>query len=530
MQHNKMCFITCLNDEVLYDESVRYINSLHVPDDFEVEIIAIRDAKSLTEGYNRAMRMSDAKYKVYLHQDTLIINKTFINDVVSMFTKYPKLGMMGVIGAEKLPPSGTWWKANVKYGKVFESSREGRLKIFENNEVSGDYQPVEAVDGLILMTQYDINWRDDLFKGWHMYDISQAMEFKKAGYDIGVPRQEDCWCLHDCGPLNLDGYEVQRTIFVQEYSNALNFPLVSILIPTYNRPEYFREALESALNQTYKNIEIVVCDDSINDLTQRLIEPYLLKYPAIRYYKNPQNIGAVKNVWQCFEYSKGEYINFLMDDDLLQSTKIEKMMSYFLADQSNEISLVTSYRKIIDSNGKQMGDKKYSIQLFKEDTVIDGVLFGEFLLNHLTNYVGEPTTPLFKKSDLKEPFGVSRGRAYGCSNDFATWMELLRIGKIVYISEALSFLRFHEGQQSQSNQMFLYGSTDFAHQVISARENGFFITKDLEYLEAIQKCIHLLESIFSRSDKFKEFNKSYTEALEYLEKLYSLKLDLFQKI
>lgn len=490
MQHNKMCFITCLNDEILYDESVRYINSLHVPDDFEVEIIAIRDAKSLTEGYNRAMRMSDAKYKVYLHQDTLIINKSFINDVVSMFTKYPKLGMMGVIGAEKLSPRGTWWTSPERYGKVYESSREGGMMILETREISGDYQPVEAVDGLILMTQYDLNWRDDLFKGWHMYDISQCMEFIKEGYEIGIPKQESCWCAHDCGPLNLDGYEDQRTIFIQEYSHVLNFPLVSILIPTYNRPVYLQQALDSALSQSYKNIEIIICDDSTNLLSYKMIQPYLKKYNNINYVKN-ETRQNIKNPQKCLELSNGEYINFLMDDDLFRFDKIEKMIDYFL--RFPNIKLVTSYRKLIDQNNNELPDEIFNRPLFQEDTFISGINLGDAALKHFNNIIGEPTTVMFRKSDIKN-FGTFQNLNFSVVNDLATWLSVLCKGDAIYISEPLSFFRQHLGQNQRNLEILSESFPDW-YNLIVASSNAGFMKNSKDYKMALHNYIKLMMDI-----------------------------------
>ncbi len=70
--------------------------------------------------------------------------------------------------------------------------------------------------------------------------------------------------------------------------NIKNVPLVSILIPTYNRPHYFKIALESALAQTYSNIEIIVGDDSTNNETEKLIyRDYLHKHKHITYIRNP---------------------------------------------------------------------------------------------------------------------------------------------------------------------------------------------------------------------------------------------------
>ena len=76
-------------------------------------------------------------------------------------------------------------------------------------------------DGLIMVTQYDLPWREDLFQGWHFYDVSQCLEFEKAGYKVGVIKQISPWCLHDCGKVNGTGYEDNRKIFVQHYRDYL---------------------------------------------------------------------------------------------------------------------------------------------------------------------------------------------------------------------------------------------------------------------------------------------------------------------
>ena len=80
MNNKKICFIMCSNDEFLARECQIYIEQLLVPENYEVEVLVVKDAKSMTSGYNEAMRASDAKYKVYLHQDVLILNRGFIYD------------------------------------------------------------------------------------------------------------------------------------------------------------------------------------------------------------------------------------------------------------------------------------------------------------------------------------------------------------------------------------------------------------------------------------------------------------------
>ena len=222
MNKHKICFITCINDQQQYDESLYYINQLEIPSGYEIECISVENANSMTEGYNRAMNSSDAKYKVYLHQDVLITNKTFIKDIIDMFESNNKIGMLGMIGSGILSVDGIWWNSNEKYGRVYDS-HSGKVELLEFEKVTDEFKSVKAIDGLIMITQYDIAWREDLFDGWHFYDISQCMEFQNNDYIVAIPKQEKTWTVHDCGIVNVsNGYERYRNIFLNEYSKNIN--------------------------------------------------------------------------------------------------------------------------------------------------------------------------------------------------------------------------------------------------------------------------------------------------------------------
>jgi hypothetical protein len=217
MNDNKVCFIYCVNDEVLYEESEKYVQSLDVPEGFEVDVIGVLGAESMAAGYNHAMNNSDAKYKVYLHQDTLIIHKNFIFDIVALFQKYPKLGLLGMAGTSSIPANGIWWESKLKFGKVYEN-HTGTMELLAFQEFQSEYVQVTGIDGFMMITQYDVPWRADLLKGWHFYDLSQSAEFMKAGYEVGVPKQDKPWCIHDCGIVNVrNGFEEARQLFLKEY-------------------------------------------------------------------------------------------------------------------------------------------------------------------------------------------------------------------------------------------------------------------------------------------------------------------------
>ena len=85
--------------------------------------------------------------------------------------------------------------------------------IHSRRGIGGRYQQVQAVDGLLIATQYDLPWREDLFDNWDFYDISQGQEFIQKGYRIVVPYQKQPWCIHDDGFNNLKNYYHARRIF-----------------------------------------------------------------------------------------------------------------------------------------------------------------------------------------------------------------------------------------------------------------------------------------------------------------------------
>ncbi|MFC0418153.1 glycosyltransferase family protein [Cytobacillus solani] len=218
MNTKKISFISCVNNFEEYDIAIQYIHSLKVPDDYEIETIAIENAVSLTSGYNQGMARSDAKYKVYLHQDTNILYSNFIYHIIYLFEKYPKLGMLGVIGAKTIP-NGIWYHSPSIYGSVYQTPKgKGEIELLSCRSIKKDYEKVRAIDGLIMITQYDLVWREDLIPGWHFYDVSQSLEFQKAGYNVGVPKQITPWCIHDCGIVNLNGYDDNWKKFSQHYN------------------------------------------------------------------------------------------------------------------------------------------------------------------------------------------------------------------------------------------------------------------------------------------------------------------------
>ena len=217
----KIAFIICANDEEILRESEHYIDSLFPYEDLAVDKIFVRDAASMASGYNKGMKQTDAKYKVYMHQDVFVLNRFLIRDLILLFRRHPELGIVGVVGAKEHIKSGNYLGA-WDFGAL-----SSMMPLKEGIRHSGgqDYEPAVALDGLFLATQYDVEWREDLFDGWDFYDISQCFEFTREGYKVGIVNQkpDEPWCHHDTEAMGLSRYLYYRTIMVKEYTDIYTY-------------------------------------------------------------------------------------------------------------------------------------------------------------------------------------------------------------------------------------------------------------------------------------------------------------------
>lgn len=187
---------------------------LDIPTGFEIEIIPVYDAKSMTMGYQKGMKQSNAKYKIYLHQDTFLLKKDMLEKLILMFQSNPKIGMLGLIGAKERVEDGFYIGA-WDYGSLYHNIAPGLLAYPRVGEEK--IQKVEAIDGFFMMTQYDVDFRVDLFDGWDFYDASMVQEMKKAGYQTVVVYQEEPYAYHNNHFSKIEHYENYRKIYEKEY-------------------------------------------------------------------------------------------------------------------------------------------------------------------------------------------------------------------------------------------------------------------------------------------------------------------------
>lgn len=224
MNDHKFCFIICTNNELLLDEAILYINSLIVPDGYTFELLTVKDASSMTSGYNEAMAASDAKYKIYMHQDVFILNKNFLQDLLYVFHSDPQIGMIGMVGYACVSDSGLMWYAK-RSGSLYQKTPPHPyppLSQYTYSLSDDGYTYAAQIDGFMMITAWDYPWNEDILKGWDFYDVYQSLTFLSHGHKIAVPLQRHPWCMHDdSGVVNLSNYNYYRQIFMKTHKDLL---------------------------------------------------------------------------------------------------------------------------------------------------------------------------------------------------------------------------------------------------------------------------------------------------------------------
>lgn len=226
------------------------------------------------------------------------------------------------------------------------------------------------------------------------------------------------------------------------------FPLVSVCLPVYNGAKYIRGAIESIINTTYPNLEIIVSDDNSNDDTVNIIKSSNL--PQLKLFTH-QRYGLVQNWNYCLSKANGKYIKFLFQDDLLEPDCIELMVK--VAESNSTIGLVFSPRYLIYEYYDQLHHfpKILHTGWSKLSSIQTGLslLQDSNLFKHPHNKIGEPTCTLIRSSVFNQV-----GTFDPCFRqyvDLEMWYRIMTNYHIAFINKPLASFRIHRDQQTNIN-------------------------------------------------------------------------------
>ncbi len=228
-------------------------------------------------------------------------------------------------------------------------------------------------------------------------------------------------------------------------------PKVSVCIPTYNRAQFLTYSVQSVLNQTFTDFELIVCDDASSDNTAEIIQQF--NDARIHYIRHSQNLGRSRNMCSGFEVSQGDYFIKFDDDDALTSEFLAKTVP--ILEREATVDFVCTNHWIINRNNERLEavTQENSTRWGKDKLaagIIRDLLWQTFYYQSLQ--VG---STLFRRSVLKA-VGYMRPQADGCE-DFDLLVRLALAKKQAYfLPELLMEYRFHGGQTSlKQNLHFL---------------------------------------------------------------------------
>lgn len=207
-------------------------------------------------------------------------------------------------------------------------------------------------------------------------------------------------------------------------------PLVSVCIPAYNNAEYIKETIDSILNQTYRNLELIICDDKSKDNTLEVIEG--IKDDRIKIYKNEKNLGMSGNWNQCLSKCTGEFIKLICADDMLSPDCLEKEVRALI--ENPTAVLAESDTRLFDLNGNPKGYYKR----YKSSGMTDGKTIARAGF-FVKNYFGAPLANTFRRSVLEQVGGFDTWYTYILDYDF--WVQLACMGDVYIIHEPLNYFR-----------------------------------------------------------------------------------------
>ncbi len=206
-------------------------------------------------------------------------------------------------------------------------------------------------------------------------------------------------------------------------------PLVSICIPNYNYGDFLEEAINSALSQTYKNIEVLVVDNCSTDRSWSILKTFGGKIKA---YRNKRNLGHVENMNKCIELSRGKYIVILNSDDMLDSKSVEKQVK--VMESNPTVGFVHGSTYVVDKDGRILSESRISPE--------NHVVAGEKKLSSLLkgNYVMMPSVMVRK--ECYEKLGVLDNEIALCP-DWDMWLRICMKYDAAYIADFVAFYREH---------------------------------------------------------------------------------------
>ena len=241
-------------------------------------------------------------------------------------------------------------------------------------------------------------------------------------------------------------------------------PRVSVLMPAYNVEKYVGEAIESILNQTYKDFEFIIINDGSTDNTANIIQEYAKKDKRIKFINNKKNQGLITVLNQGLDLCKGEFIARMDSDDISLPERFAKQIKYM--DEHPECGVCGTFAYHFFVSGKKGW-------IWKQP---ENVLICDLLKR---NPMIHPT--VFIRKQVIDNFGIKYNKEYKHAEDYGLWLDLIHYTQIHNIPEVLLNYRVHD-----TNIGVLYNAEQYENAVKIQTRIRASITTDPNFDKILQ--------------------------------------------
>ncbi|MBP5366493.1 MAG: glycosyltransferase [Bacteroidales bacterium] len=227
-------------------------------------------------------------------------------------------------------------------------------------------------------------------------------------------------------------------------SNSSDNPLVSIIVPNYNYARFLRQRMESVLNQTYCNTEIIILDDCSTDESASIIKQYVGTDDRIKcFIENSENSGSPFRQWaKGISFANGEFIWIAESDDDADLTLLAECVKLLVANPQASLCYTGSYTVDENNNPTDIEYDNWTEEHLKHPFAIyDGKKFVSHNM-YWTNYIYNASCVVFRKSAYDKLTDTSWQQMKSCG-DWHFWTMMATVGDVISIHQKLNKFRRH---------------------------------------------------------------------------------------
>jgi len=305
-------------------------------------------------------------------------------------------------------------------------------------------------------------------------------------------------------------------------------PKITVLMAVYNGEKYLHQAIESILNQTFKDFEFLIINDGSTDKTAKILQSY--HDPRIKIINNEKNIGLTASLNMGIDMSKSEYITRMDADDISLSTRFDKQINYM--EENKDIALLGTFAHVIDENGSIIGGMYKptdDMDIKKTLKRVNPLVHGSIMMRRESLFSVGKYDPLFKKAQ-----------------DYELWLRISNKYHIANLHEYLYERRIHEDsiEARYRKEQLLYcilGLIKNANSEVDALADeliNIILTANFYHKYTLANLLSFISRLFSNSvnkediykvfyhkkfkkyiDDFKNKKKNFQQTKKILEKI-----------